>query len=80
MNLITYFFPGSYGMEEQTNSLATSTGYNSTVAKEKCVSVTPYVKVYVHWEVFMERCVNLRLGMEYGVEILVLNEALQDRG
>ena len=51
-------------MEEQTEILATSTGCNSTVATDKCVSVTPYIKVYVHWEVFMKRCVNLKLGME----------------
>ena len=51
-------------MEEQTEILATSTGCNSTVATDKCVSVTPYIKVYVHWEVFMNRCVNLKLGME----------------
>jgi hypothetical protein len=51
-------------MEEKTKNVATSKGYNSTVAIDKCVSVTPYIKVYVQWEVFMKRCVNLRLYLE----------------
>ena len=58
------FFSWKLKTEEQTKILATSKGYNSTVALDKCVSVIPHIKVYVHWEVFMKRCVNLRLGME----------------
>lgn len=51
-------------MGEQTKILATYKGHISTVAINTCVSVTLYIKVCTHWEVFMKRCVKLRLGME----------------
>ena len=63
-NNLFFFFTGNYRMEERTEMLAISSGHNSTVAIDKCVSVIPHIKVYAHWEAFMKRCVNLRLGVE----------------
>jgi hypothetical protein len=63
-NNLFFLFSGNCRMEEQTEILAKSKGYNSTVAIDKCISVTSHIKVYVHWEVFMKKCVNLRLVME----------------
>lgn len=51
------------GIEQKKNILAKTKGYQTLIARGKCVSVIPHIKT--HTSERIKWCVNLRLGTEY---------------